>query len=311
MGKKSRKPDSDLDKRTPHHPLAEVFGFPFDNQSDLATRYRNKRLCPFNNKVPNCTKDKANDPLGTCTIFDGDDLVITCPVRFRQNWIIADDAAEFFFPQKSQWTSLAEVRLKDKNGGSAGNIDMVLVSYDDRGRVVDFGALEIQAVYISGNVRRPFQHYMESPKANVQMDWRSEVNYPNPDYLSSSRKRLAPQLLYKGGIISSWRKKSAVAIHSGFFRTLPKLKRVAKTKAEIAWLVYDLIYDSSSSTYQLTHTETVYTGFEAALSTLTKSEPGNVNDFVSILQDKLDKQLEENNPPDAPTLDQIVGGHPE
>lgn len=36
----------------PPHSLSEIFGFPFDNQSDLATRYRGKRLCPFNNNEP-------------------------------------------------------------------------------------------------------------------------------------------------------------------------------------------------------------------------------------------------------------------
>jgi len=35
---------------------------------------------------------------------------------------------------------------------------VVLVAYDDAGKVVDFGALEIQAVYISGNVREPFEY---------------------------------------------------------------------------------------------------------------------------------------------------------
>ena len=301
----------DAARRAPPHPLAEVFGFAFDNQSDLAARYRGKRLCPFNNKVPNCTKDKANDPLGVCSIFDGDNVAITCPIRFRQDWIIADHAADFFFPENTQWTSLTEVRLKDKYGGAAGNIDIVLVSYDDHGRVIDFGAIEIQAVYISGNVRRPFQQYMQSPRENAWMDWRSEVNNPRPDYLSSSRKRLAPQLLYKGGIIHAWRKKSAVAIDSGFFRTLPKLRHIPKDKADIAWLIYDLIYDDSSSLYQLRHTDTVYTKFDSALSTITKSEPGNVSGFLAILQDKLDEKLEENNPPDAPTLDRIVGGGPE
>nr|VFK14516.1 MAG: Restriction endonuclease NotI [Candidatus Kentron sp. LPFa] len=307
MVDKSRNPTKNAAKRTPPHPLAEAFGFPFDNQSDLAIRYRGKRLCPFNNKVPNCTKDKANDPLGACSIFDSDDLVITCPVRFRQNWIIADDAADFFFPENARWTSLTEVRLKDKQGRAAGNIDVVLVSYDDHGRVIDFGALEVQAVYISGNVRRPFERYMQSPRKNTWMDWRSEINNPRPDYLSSSRKRLAPQLLYKGGILNAWRKKSAVAINSGFFRTLPKLEQIPRDKADIAWLIYDLIYDQSSSVYQLKRTDTVYTGFDSALSTITKSEPGDVSNFLAILQDKLDEKLEENNPPDAPTLNQIVG----
>lgn len=42
-------------------PLAEVFGHPLADQSAKATRYRSGRLCPFNNKVPNCTKDKLYD----------------------------------------------------------------------------------------------------------------------------------------------------------------------------------------------------------------------------------------------------------
>lgn len=46
-------------------PLAEVFGFPIDNISREAGRYRRNRLCPFGNRVPNCTKDKANDPRGS------------------------------------------------------------------------------------------------------------------------------------------------------------------------------------------------------------------------------------------------------
>ncbi len=50
-------------------PMAEVFGFPIDNNSEAAIRNRKKRLCPFNNKVPNCTKDKAQDPLGVCSVL--------------------------------------------------------------------------------------------------------------------------------------------------------------------------------------------------------------------------------------------------
>lgn len=152
-------------------PLAEVFGYPIDNLSAEAARFRANALCPFGNKVPNCTKDKANNPLGVCSIHDGKDVVITCPVRFREKWIIAEDAAKFFFPKSAKWTALTEVRLKDALGGSAGNIDVVLCSYDERGRVTDFGALEVQAVYISGNVRNPFEYYMEDPKERTKMDW--------------------------------------------------------------------------------------------------------------------------------------------
>lgn len=224
----------------PKHPLTEVFGFPSEDTSAAANRHRTKRLCPFNNKVPNCTKDKAQDPLGVCSVFYGNEVVITCPIRFRQSWMIADDAADFFFPASATWTTLTEVRLKDAGGGSAGNIDIVLCAYDKAGSVYDFGALEVQAVYISGNVRNPFEHCMEAPEKNFATDWTSEENYPRPDFLSSSRKRLAPQLIFKGGIINAWRKKTAVALNKSFFNTLPKLPEVPKAEADIAWLIYDL-----------------------------------------------------------------------
>ena len=139
------------------NPLAEVFGFPIDNLGKEATRYRKNKLCPFNNKVPSCTKDRVSDPLGVCSVFDKEGIAITCPIRFRQDWLIAEDAANFFFPASSMWTSLTEVRLNDINGQSAGNIDIVLVSYDSYGKIIDFGSLEIQGVYISGNVRKPFE----------------------------------------------------------------------------------------------------------------------------------------------------------
>lgn len=191
--------------------------------------------------MPNCTKDKAKNPLGVCSVFHDGAPAITCPIRFREDWLITDDAASFFFPEGSTWSSLTEVRLNDANGKTAGNIDVVLVSYDESGKVLDFGALEIQAVYISGNVRDPFEYYMKDPKGRTKMDWSDQPNYPRPDYLSSSRKRLVPQLLFKGGILHSWKKKSAVALNKSFFDTLPRLAKVPKSKADIE---FDLTKES-------------------------------------------------------------------
>lgn len=283
------------------HPLAEVFGFPVTNQTQESSRCRDNRLCRFNNKVPNCTKDKANNPLGVCSILDGENVVITCPVRFRENWLIAEDAASFFFPRGAKWTTLTEVRLKDVYEKSAGNIDVVLCSYDDRGRVTDFGALEIQAVYISGNIRNPFEYYMENPKDRGRMDWSGRRNYPKPDYLSSSRKRLAPQLIFKGGILKAWGKKTAVALNRGFFETLPSLEQVAPADADIAWFVYDLEKDIAEDTYHLKRLSPVYTEFDDSLRKITRSEPGKITDFIELLQKKVDDKLD-NNPPDTETI---------
>ena len=284
-----------------NQPLVEVFGHLPTDFSPKATRYRKNKLCPFNNKVPNCTKDKARDPLGVCSIDAREGAVITCPIRFREDWLVADDAASFFFPEGATWTSLTEVRLSDADGKSAGNIDMVLVAYDDDGKVYDFGSVEIQAVYISGNVRAPFAHYMADCEANASMDWTSRPYYPRPDFLSSSRKRLAPQLLFKGGILHAWNKKMVVALDRPFYSTLPDLKEVSKSEAEVAWLIYDLILNANATGYNLTRTKVVYTKFSEALNTITRPKVGRLDNFMKLLQSKVDEKQE--SPPTNKTIE--------
>jgi len=284
----------------PNHPLVEVFGFPIDNLTAEADRHRQNRLCPFGNAVPNCTKTSIENPLGVCSVFSaGGEAVITCPVRFQQGWRIASDAAAFFFPPNAAWTSLTEVRLKDSMGKSAGNIDVVLLSYDSLGRITDYGSLEVQAVYISGNVSTPFKHYMEDPHARADMDWRGQRNYPRPDYLSSSRKRLAPQLIFKGGILNGWGRKMAVALNTGFYETLPVLDEVPQADADLALFVYDLVLDLAQNRYALTLQRTVYTRFEPALLKITRSEAGKEALFLGQLQTELNKRLNNVTAPDA------------
>lgn len=286
------------------HPLAEVFGHIPTEMSARAQRFRKNRLCPFNNKVPSCTKDKAKNPLGVCSVMHGNRPVITCPVRFRENWLIADDAADFFFGENATWTSLTEVRLTDYYGKSAGNIDVVLVAYDEKGQVYDFGSLEIQAVYISGNVRDPFAHYMADCRKNADMDWTEQPNYPRPDFLSSSRKRLAPQLIFKGGILNAWKKKMAVALDLAFFETLPALEQVPKEDADMSWLIYDLV-DREGRSFELQRVETVYTKFSDALNRITRPKVGKIEKFLKILQSKVDEKLE--NPPENKSIESPFG----
>lgn len=286
--------------------LGEVFGFPAGNVSTQATYVRDNKLCPFNNKGPRCTKDSVSDPLGVCSVREGNEPTITCPIRFRQDWIIAVNAAAFFFPGHDYWTALTEVRLPDKYGQSAGNLDLVIVAHDVDGKVLDFGAVEVQAVYISGNVRVPFRHYMENSQAYLEDDERAKA-YVRPDYLSSSRKRLAPQLIYKGGILKGWGKKLAVVLQTRFFATLPSLPLVGQEEAEIAWMLYDLVHDQSQNRYNLTHRETVYTQFKPALDRITIAEAGPVEDFMKRLQKSLDEKrvetrLDGDTPSDAPVF---------
>lgn len=271
-------------------PMAEIFGFPINNETERALRFRKNKLCPYGNIVPNCTKDKADAPLGVCSVLHNENKVITCPVRFREDWIIVENAAKFAFPAGAAWTSLSEIKLTDKNGASTGNIDYIVVSYDPlTHKILDFASVEVQGVYITGNLRNAFEEYMRNPSSDFK--WTGK-NIPHPDYLSSSRKRLVPQMLYKGGIFKTWGKKQCVVIQQSFYNTLPKLPEVPKEQADIAWFLYDLIYNPQDNMYHLTLVRTVYTEFSRALKAITTPKAGDVNTFVNLLQAKLDEKQE-------------------
>jgi len=267
-------------------PLAEVFGFSIDNQSERAVRYRENKLCPFNNIVSNCTKNSIEFPLGVCSLKHKDKPVIICPIRFREDWKIVSDAASFIFDQKTTWTHVGEVRLKDKIGKSAGNIDYVLVSYDDKGRVLDFGSLEVQAVYISENLTGPFSAYLENP--TPEFSWTQAFKYPTPDYLSSSRKRLVPQIIAKGSILKQWGKKQVVALQTAFYNTLPLLPEVEKAESDFAFFLYDLVPDKKENRLVLQLSRVVYTKFAIALEQIAKFVAGSISEFTQLLQKKLD-----------------------
>ena len=270
--------------------MAEIFGFPIDNESKRAQRFRKNKLCPYGNIVPNCTKYKADAPLGVCSVLHNDNKVITCPVRFREDWIIVENAAKFAFAPGSAWTSLSEIKLVDKDGASAGNVDYIVVSYDPiTHKILDFASIEVQGVYISGNLRNAFEEYLKYPTPDFV--WKGK-NQPHPDYLSSSRKRLIPQMLYKGGIFKTWGKKQCIVIQESFYKTLPELPEVPQENADIAWFLYDLLLDPEDKTYHLTLVRTVFTEFSQALSVVTTPKAGDVNNFINLLQSKLDEKQE-------------------
>lgn len=287
----------DFDKKD-LQPLGEVFGFPIDNESERAKRYRDNKLCPFNNIVSNCTKNSIEFPLGVCSLNNRGKQVIVCPIRFREDWQIISDAAAFIFEGKVAWTHVGEVRLKDKHGKSAGNIDYVLVSYDDKGRVLDFGSLEVQAVYISGNLTGPFTAYLENPSPNFS--WTQAFKYPKPDYLSSSRKRLIPQIIAKGSILKQWNKKQVVALQTSFYNTLPTLPEFDKSESDFAFFLYDLMPDSETKTLSLKLQRVIYTKFASALEQIAKFEAGSVAQFTEQLQRKLDAKMAGNSDIDNP-----------
>jgi len=266
-----------------NQPLAEVCGHLITDNSASAKAARVDRLCPYGNTVARCTKVNKDNPLAACSLYYEGATVIICPVRFRESGIVYKNAAKFFFPKAARFESLREISLVDAGGKEAGNIDVVLAALDENNHIIDFGALEIQAVYITGNIQDPFDAYISNPNAGVTFNWLGQKKYPHPDWLSSTRKRLAPQLLYKGGILKSWNKKSAIALDKHLFSTMPRFPEVDESKADMAWFLYDLVLNEEGH-YDLKLARTVYTEFEPTLKILTEAPPGNVDEFLKQLE---------------------------
>ena len=72
-------------------------------------------------------------------------------------------------------------------------------------------------------------------------------------------------------------------------------------------MLYDLQQTGVSERLYLTHKETKYTGFKAALDRIVTAEAGSVEQFIGYLQrsldqKKIDTRIDDINPPDGPLL---------
>lgn len=237
--------------------------------------------------------------------------VITCPVRFTEgglmtglaaNWIggvvdvPADDLRSIpevkLIPALENTVRELDEELDDEetaeqvpevSGQSAGNIDYVLASMNVRAgsretsfiddyEIGQYGALEVQGVYISGNVREPFREFMREQVDGAPYVW-SGKHVPRPDWLSSSRKRLVPQLAWKGGILRTWGKPIAVCIQRQFWNELRYLQAVCTEQSdELAWIIVDLVRDGDL--FRLQHVTTEFAPYEVSLAAATRTPAG-------------------------------------
>lgn len=88
-------------------------------------------------------------------------------------------------------------------------------------------------------------------------------------------------------------------------KTWEKTLESARAK-EVSWVpLLERVTDKKNNRFKLTQNRIVYTEFGSALRLITTAEPGKIEDFIDVLQEKLDEKLE-GNPPDAPTLTDIT-----
>ncbi|TXI35274.1 MAG: hypothetical protein E6Q53_00030 [Candidatus Moraniibacteriota bacterium] len=287
---------SDKKKKNSGELFAEVFGYPVSNTQKEILDTRTKGYCRFIDGP--CQKSTYEDaqgvrrPMGVCSIHHhGDNIAITCPHRLKEKNLIFKAASEFCFPgvSDSEIVLMPEVRLPT-NKGRAGNIDYILVHQKD-GKVVNFSGLELQTVYFSGDsMKKGFIEYMENQALGTTTSPKV-TGRQHPDYRSSSKKRLLPQLIEKCPIFSTWQKKFCVAIHAEFYADLLRgvsFEQVKKEDADFAWIVVDYVRKDDAS-LELGITEVVYSNSEAILKAflISPEDIMPVGSFIATLEMKL------------------------
>ena len=170
------------------------------------------------------------------SLTDGRIATVVCPVRFLEGGIMFRDAAKIAFGKGITCVAVPEVRvlevLRDGKRKKIGKVDFLLARIE-RGEAIDFAALEVQAVYISGKSIRPaFNRY-------VRFGTLIDDGKRRPDFRSSAQKRLMPQLALKVPIFRRWGKRFFVATDSTFFGELPRITPQSAGNSEVTWLSYD------------------------------------------------------------------------
>lgn len=270
--------------------ISEIFGFGVDNHTETAWDARRAKLCPF--RKTSCTKVAKNDPLGICSFSDGHHAAAVCPVRFLEQGRIFEDAGRLAFGPGAEIGVFPEVRIlkiageEGKRDKKIGKVDFLLGKIESQ-RVVDFAAVEVQAVYISGNSVRPaFSEYIKfqgRSNAPIQAERR-------PDYRSSAQKRLVPQLQLKVPVFRRWGKKFFVVVDTQFFGALPGFPRTTQSNSELTWLAYPIRLDEQSSNYLLEEPEIIYSEWDDVANALREGKPPEPNEIIDELQAKLNSK---------------------
>ena len=232
--------------------------------------------------------------MGICSFSDGEHAAAVCPVRFLEGGRIFRDAGRLAFGEGVQTGIFPEVRIlntvgKDgQPGKKIGKIDFLLGKVVDD-KVVDFAAVEVQAVYISGySVRPAFDEYIKHQgPSNASMQAERRL-----DFRSSAQKRLVPQLQLKIPVFRRWGKKFFVVVDSPFFEALPDFPHTTRSNSEITWLVYPIKLDPSTNNYTLENPQEIFSEWDDVANALREGKPPEPGEILEELQAKL-----ENKPP--------------
>jgi hypothetical protein len=313
MGKKPK----DL---TPRFGIGEWFGF---NLTELSGEERRQlaaevlkpkkerplRPCPFQARKKDavCTKEggvcslrlysyathqDTGRAIGVPVQGQQGELRATCPYRFHQDldvfrWVgetILGDPNPMLVGEVGFLET--EASTDSEGGDDVGRIDMVLVNSQTlEASSISWAALEIQAVYFSGNAMKGEFEAFSDPG----VDWAIfPAGRRRPDYRSSGPKRLMPQLQIKVPTLRRWGKKMAVVVDRAFFDSIGEMDKVAHlSNADIAWFIVRFEEVKGQKINRIVRDEVRYTTLERSVEGLTGGKPVPLPVFEARIAEKI------------------------
>ncbi len=198
--------------------IADWFGYDVDDWSASAVAVRAELHCPFIDR--RCTKTFNDGSVsGVCSVYVGTDPtrppVVTCPNRlYAGMYFVLQQVAETAFGpgytiispddlrkavKGTQYVlalgknSGGEIRLPSRSRSGGYFVDWILARLSSNAELVEFAAVEIQAIDTTGTYRPEVNRLKmgarEIGKSKAGLNWEN-VN-----------KRILPQLIYKGHVL--------------------------------------------------------------------------------------------------------------
>ena len=249
--------------------------------------------CPFREGARSCVKNG-----GVCSLrlySDSDDaarrvegpeghLRITCPYRFHQGGDVFRWVGETLLDSPTP-DVVAEVGFLQSDAGSdVGRIDMVLVK-EGPAATLDWCALEIQAVYFSGDeMGAEFRGIRENQAPSLPFP----AGRRRPGYRSSGPKRLMPQLQIKVPTLRRWGKKMAVIVDRPFYDAVGEMAEIPHiSNGDIVWFVVRLEEDDRTGAHRVVRDGIHVTTLERATEGLTGGNPVSKEEFEGRIREKM------------------------
>jgi hypothetical protein len=261
----------------------------------------NKEPCPHRPGSEFCNKNGGvcslapyqKDDEGIISLAIGErGLVTLCPMRFWQDYTVFKEVGSYILGTNTptlikEISFLRGISKKGRDLGEiVGRIDMVLAKTEIDDKINDWCALEMQAVYFSGESMRSEFSMIEKEPEKLQFP----TAIRRPDFRSSGPKRLMPQLQIKVPSLRRWGKKMAVVVDKPFYESIsPMRSETNLSNADIAWFVVN--YDGPNGELRLS--EIVLTTLESSVEGLTAGLPITKEEFemelLSYLAEKKEK----------------------